>query len=159
MNTSGMKTSDDPEESQDSGLVLVPTMIMTFVVGIVVVAVLGYVSTGLRTAQVTTERTDDANVGAAAIYWAMEELANESDPEGICDADLVIIEAPAAAMPNDEAVTVRCDSTLYNGTEGVERVQLSVTSSTSTIGAVAALVDFRPSEPDPRPVRIHSWNP
>lgn len=156
-----MPSCNNDVDPRDAGVVLIPTIILTFVVSIVVVAVLGYVGTGLRTSKVTTQRTNDANVAAAAMYWAIEVLATESGDTRFCD-EIVEIVAPAEAMPHREPVTIDCAPPFDTGGAGVRRALLSVSLDSGPAGHVTALVDYRPSDTvsvtGSRPVRIYSWD-
>lgn len=150
--------------SRDHGTILVLTLVLTIVLSLVVLALASYATTGLKTSEVTTKRTESNSVASAGLAWYIEELAaNRINPED--DADIYCDDPPGlmTAVPpqvlpsNGLKVEITC--TLLPEIDFIDNhptVQLNAVGQTTdgtqrTIDVIAQVAR------DPHTVQIYTW--
>ncbi len=62
----------------DAGSILILTMIFTIVLALIVIAMAAFATTGLKTSNVTTERTESNAATSSALVWVIDALAEKS---------------------------------------------------------------------------------
>lgn len=145
-------TAMNAPDPRDRGAVLVLALVLTVVLSLVVVGLATYVSTGLRTSEVSTERTETTAAATAGLYFVVERLST-TDPIA-CDASFGV---PASATPGDIGVTVACEKVSTTESPAVYRLSSS-TSNGHPAGDVVALVSVREEMAAPRGVRVVDWS-
>lgn len=143
----------DCDDHRDRGAVLVLALVLTVVMSLIVLGLATYVSTGLRTSSVSTDRTEATATATAGIYFVVERLSTTSLVA--CNASFPV---PQAAAPGDIGVTVSCEKLTTTESPATYRLVAS-TSNGHPAGDLVALVSVREEMAAPRGVRIVDWSP
>jgi hypothetical protein len=87
---------------------MVLTLVLAVIMAIIAVAIARYAVTGLRTSEVTTERTVSNTIASAGAYWAIEQFTTKSlQPHLDCwRADTPLAVPTSVGAPG--SVTVSC---------------------------------------------------
>lgn len=100
--------------TRDDGGVLVLTLILVTVMAVIVIALAQYVTVGLKTSGVASERTETNADAANAMNWAIEQFAKKQlRPDDSCGAapSYVAISVPAGLASNGSALSLECAQT------------------------------------------------
>jgi len=122
--------------SRDRGSVLVITLVLVVVMASIALALARYAATGLRTSDVTDDRTAGTAVTTAGIYWVLDEFARkrlgectDSNPDP--DIDYSVPNAPpSAVVPSGATVTLSCSDLGPVGGHPAYRIVADTTMST-----------------------------
>jgi Tfp pilus assembly protein PilX len=140
-------------DQRDRGAVLVLALVLTVVLSIIVLGLATYVSTGLRTSKVSTDRTETTAAATAGIYFVVERLSTSSP--FACDAAFAV---PTAAVPGDIGVAIVCSKLTTTESPAQYRLE-SNTSNGHVAGDIVAVVSVREEMAAPRGVRVIDWSP
>lgn len=116
--------------TRDDGSVLVLTLILITVMAVVVIALAQYVTVGLKTSDVASERTETNADAANAMNWAIEQFAKKQlRPDDSCGEAPTYagISVPAGLASNGTALSLECAQT--NPITGEPVVHLIVMST------------------------------
>ena len=100
--------------TQDHGSVLVLTLLLVTVMAVVVIALAQYVTVGLKTSDVASERTETNADAASAMNWAIEQFAKKQlRPDDSCGEAPAYagITVPAGLASNGTALSLECAQT------------------------------------------------
>lgn len=114
----------------DRGGVLILTLLLTTILALVVIALAQYASTGLKTSDVASLRTETNFDAASAASWAIEELAKKQlDPDADCAPapSTSVVPVPAGLVPNGYTVSLTCAQTTPIAGEPVVHLISTVT--------------------------------
>lgn len=136
---------------RDRGSILILVLVLTVFLAVIATALANYAAVGLKTSDVSTERTDKLTAATAAVYVVIErDLA--ANPLSCPSSSTV----PATAIPNRTAVSVTCQ--LVSGGDP-STYRLTATAVGAPTGRVQATVEVRTSGTAPRAVRVVEWSP
>jgi hypothetical protein len=129
-----MESASAPATNPDDrGTILIITLILTVVLSVVVLAIATFAATGLRTSNVTTERTESNAVTASGLTWYIEELtAKRVTPDDLawCSSSGVSNTVPSGVLSESGAgVVVECTTQAL--LEGHPTVLLSASGVTA----------------------------
>ena len=145
-------TSERTSGERDGGTVLLLVLLLTTVLGIIVLGLLNYTETGLRTSNVATERTERNAAATAAAYFVVESMSSGSTVS--CPASQAV---PDEAIPGDVGVSVACQ--LVDDSVSPARYELTAqTADGHPAGEVIAVIEVRTEMSAPRSVRVVSWS-
>lgn len=128
--------------THDDGSVLVLTLILVTVMAVVVIALAQYVTVGLRTSNVASERTETNADAANAVNWAIEEFAKKQlRPDDSCGAApaYLAISVPSGLASNGTTLSLECAQT--NPITGEPVVHLIATSTGDQERMIQATVE------------------
>ena len=123
--------------TRDAGSVLVLTLILVTVMAVVVVALASYVTVGLKTSDVASERTETNADAANVMNWAIEQFAKKQlrpdDDCGEAPGYLPIV-SPGGLASNGSSTTLQCaQTTPITGEPVVHLVARSIGDQTRVI--------------------------
>lgn len=129
---------------RDDGTILILSLILTVVLAVIVIAIAGFVTVGLKTSRVTDHRNETNADGAAVITWAMEEFRAGTFDLTSCGPNPGLdIPVPGVIAVNGATTTLRCETTTAAGSFPI--VYLRATASDGgTTRSVEAVAQFAP---------------
>lgn len=126
----------------DRGSVLVITLVLSVILAVLVLALANFVTVGLRTSDVASERTESNADASAVMSWAVEQFAKKQlTPGGDCGEAptyVTIPTVPASLSVNGSTTTLECAQT--NPITGESAVHLIARSTGVQARVVEATV-------------------
>lgn len=127
---------------RDDGSVLVLTLVLVMVMAVIVMALARYVTVGLKTSDVASERTETNADASNVMNWAIEEFAKKQlQPDDDCGAapDYLPITVPGGLASNGSTTTLECAQT--NPITGEPVVHLVAASNGMQTRVVEATIE------------------
>ncbi len=132
---------------QDRGGVLILTMVLVITMAVVVIALAQYVSVGLRTSGVASERTDTNADSSNVMHWAIEQFARRSSSAPTTTAvtwpTYLPITVPVGLVGNGSMTTLTCAQTNpINGEPVVHLIARSTGDQTRVVEATVEIPQY-----------------
>jgi hypothetical protein len=119
------------QSRRDSGLVLPLTLVVVFILGVVVVAIVNYGTSNLRYGRVAEEKSDQLAASDAAMRYAVDLLRVGAAP---CIYTTQAVQLPALASQfNGATGSVRCD-TIAGGLGNIRDYAMAITGENVPTG-------------------------
>lgn len=127
---------------RDDGGILILTLILVVIMSVIVVGLLQFVTVGLTTSDVASERTETNADSSNVMHWAIEQFAKKQyTPDGDCGPapTYLSIAVPPEIVSNGSATTLECAQT--NPINGEPVVHLIARSTGDQLRVVEATVE------------------
>lgn len=138
----------------DFGSVLVITLMLTVILAVVVLALARYVTTGLRTSDTATVRTDTNFDASNVMNWAIEEFSKKNLRPEDCGEAPAYVELNGFSSDlttNGSTTKLECAQTLPSAEPVVHLIATSVSDQTRVVEATLTVPRYAPG------ARVSDW--